>query len=83
MIPWQTIVDPEFGAREYKAHVADIDFYIWHEIGPQPFGISAHRRLPDGTNEPLTHSGYMIEWCDTVNACKARAEDILHDHKVR
>jgi hypothetical protein len=83
MIPWQTIVDPDDGAREFKAQVAGIDFYIWRAIGHQPFGISASRRLPNGTNEQLTRSGDMIEWYETRKACKARAERILRDHLVR
>jgi hypothetical protein len=80
MIPWQTIVDPEGGSHEYKARLAGIDFYIWRAIGPR-FGISARRRLPNGTSEQLTHSG-DIEWYDTLEKCKARAERILHDHQV-
>ena len=28
MIPWRTILDPDGGSHEYKAHVAGIDFYI-------------------------------------------------------
>jgi hypothetical protein len=56
---------------------------IWHAIGHQPFGISAHRRLPNGTNEPLTRSCDMIEWYDTLKACKTRAERILRAHLVR
>ena len=83
MIPWQTIVDPDGGLHEYKAQVAGIDFYIWQEIRQRPFGISAGRRLPNGTNEQLTRSGDMIEWYDTLEECKARAERILRDHQVR
>jgi len=75
MIPWRTIVDPDHGLHEYKAHVADIDFYIWRAIGRR-FGISARRRLPNGNSEQLTHSG-DIEWYDTLEECKARAERIL------
>jgi hypothetical protein len=81
MIPWQTIVDPDHGLHECKAHVAGIDFYIWRAIGRR-FGISARRRLPNGTSEQLTHSG-DIEWYDTLEECKARAERILHAHQVR
>jgi hypothetical protein len=82
MIRWQTIVDPDDGSHEYKAHVAGIDFYIWCAVGPR-FGISARRRLPNGTDEQLTRSGDMIEWYETLEECKARAERILHDHQVR
>ena len=81
MIPWQTIVDPDHGLHEYKASVAGIDFYIWRAIGHR-FGISARRRLPNGNSEQLTHSG-DIEWYDTLEECKARAERMLHDHQVR
>jgi integrase len=81
MISWLTIVDPEDGSHEYKARLAGIDFYIWRAIGPR-FGISARRRLPNGTSEQLTHSG-DIEWYETLEECKARAERILHDHQVR
>ena len=81
MIPWQTIVDPDHALHEYKAHLAGIDFYIWQAIGRR-FGISARRRLPHGTSEQLTHSG-DIEWYDTLDECKARAERILRDHEVR
>jgi hypothetical protein len=81
MIPWQTIVDPYDGSHEYKAHVAGIDFYIWRAIGPR-FGISARRKLPNDTGEQLTHSG-DIEWYDTLEECKARAERILRNHQVR
>jgi hypothetical protein len=81
MIPWRTIVDPDDGSPEYRAHVAGIDFYIWHAIGPR-FGISARRRLPNGTSEQLTRSG-DIEWYDTLEECKARTESILRDHQVR
>ena len=38
MIPWQTILDPDGGSHEYKAHVAGIDFYIWRANGSR-FGI--------------------------------------------
>jgi len=65
--------------HEYKAHVAGIDFYIWRANGPR-FGISARRRL-NGTGGQLTHSG-DIEWYDTLEECKARADRILHDHQV-
>jgi len=75
MIPWQTIVDPYDGSHEYKARVAGIDFYIWRAIGPR-FGISARRKLPNGTGEQLTHSG-DIEWYDALEECKARAERII------
>jgi hypothetical protein len=34
------------------------------------------------TREQLTHSG-DIEWYDTLEEWKARAERILHDHQVR
>jgi hypothetical protein len=68
MIPWRTIVDPDDGSPEYRAHVAGIDFYIWRAIGPR-FGISARRRLPNGTSEQLTRSG-DIEWYDTLEECK-------------
>ena len=91
MIPWQTILDPDHGLHAYKAHVAGIDFYIWRANGSR-FGISARRRLPNGTGEQLrltngtgeqlTHSG-DIEWYNTLEECKARAERILHDHQVR
>jgi len=81
MIPWQTIVDPYDGSHEYKARVAGIDFYIWRAIGPR-FGISARRKLPNGTGEQLTHSG-DIEWYDKLEECKARAERILRNHQVR
>ena len=80
MISWRTIVDPEGGPHEYKAHVAKIEFYIWRACGPR-FGISARRRLPNGTSKQLTHSG-DIEWYDTLEECKARAERILQDHLV-
>jgi hypothetical protein len=81
MIPWQTIVDLDDGSPEYRAHLAGIDFYIWRcAIGPR-FGISARRRLPNGTGEQLTHSG-DIEWYDTLEECKGRAERILRDHLV-
>ena len=33
MIPWRTILDPDHGLHEYRAHVASIDFYIWRAIG--------------------------------------------------
>jgi hypothetical protein len=33
MIPWRTILDPDHGLHEYRAHVAGIDFYIWRAIG--------------------------------------------------
>jgi hypothetical protein len=81
MIPWRTIIDPDGGPHEYKAHVAGIDFYIWRACGPR-FGISARRRLSNGSSEQLTHSG-DIEWYDTLEECKARAQRILHDHQVR
>ena len=81
MIPWRTILDPDGGSHEYKAHVAGIDFYIWRANGSR-FGISARRRLTNGTGEQLTHSG-DIEWYDTLEECKARAERILRDHQVR
>ena len=81
MIPWQTIVDPDHALHEYKAYLAGIDLYIWRAIGRR-FGISARRRLPHGTSEQLTHSG-DIEWYDTLDECKARAERILRDHEVR
>ena len=80
MIPWRTIIDPDDGSHEYKAYVAGVEFYIWRAIGPR-FGISARRRLPNGTSEQLTHSG-DIEWYDTLEECKARAERILRDHQV-
>ena len=80
MIPWRTIVDPDGGPHEYKAHVASIEFYIWRAIGPR-FGISARRGLPNGTSKQLTHSG-DIEWYDTLEECKACAERILQDHLV-
>ena len=75
MIPWRTILDPDHGLHEYKAHLAGIDFYIWRASGRR-FGISARRRLPNGNGEQLTHSG-DIEWYDTLEECKARAERIL------
>ena len=81
MIPWLIIVDPDDGSHEYRACLASIDFYIWRAIGLR-FGISARRRLPNGTSEQLTHSG-DIEWYDTLEECKARAERILHGHQVR
>ena len=81
MIPWRTIVDPDDGSPEYRAHVAGIEFYIWRACGPR-FGISARRRLPNGSSEQLTRSG-DIEWYDTLEECKARAERILHHHQVR
>jgi hypothetical protein len=77
MIPGLSIVDPDGGPHEYKACVASIEFYIWRAIGAR-FGISARRRLPNGTSEQLTHSG-DIEWYDTLEECKARAERILRD----
>jgi hypothetical protein len=80
MIPRRTILDPDGGSHEYKAHVAGIDFYIWRANGSR-FGISARRRLPNGTSQQLTHSG-DIEWYDTLEECKARAERILRDHLV-
>jgi hypothetical protein len=82
MIPWQTIVDPDDGSPEYRAQVAGIDFYIWRCAIGLRFGISARRRLPNGSSEQLTHSG-DIEWYDTLEECKARAERILHGHQVR
>jgi hypothetical protein len=82
MIPWQTIDDdPDQGLHEYKARLAGIDFYIWRAVGRR-FGISARRRLPNGGSEQLTHSG-DIEWYDTLEECKARAERILRDHQVK
>jgi hypothetical protein len=81
MIPWQTIVDPDHGLHEYKADVAGIDFYIWRAMGRR-FGISARRRLPNGNSEQLTRSG-DVEWYDTLEECKARAERILRDHQAR
>ena len=81
MIPWRTIVDPDGGEHECKAHVAGIDFYIWRASGSR-FGISARRGLPNGNSEQLTHSG-DIEWYDTLEECKGRAEGILRDHQVR
>jgi len=79
MIPWLTIVDPDDGSREYKAHLAGIDFYIWRAVGAR-FGISARRKLPNGTSEQLTHSGRhrMVRHAGGV-----QAERILHDHQVR
>ena len=77
MIPWQTIVDdPDQGLHE--ARLAGIDFYardwasIWH------LGAS---QTTDGGSEQLTHSG-DIEWYDTLDECKARAERILQEHQV-
>jgi len=67
--------------HEYKAHVAGIDFYIWRANGSR-FGISARRRLTMVLVSKLTHSG-DIEWYDTLEECKSRAERILHDHQVR
>ena len=81
MIPWHTIVDPDDGSHEYKARLAGIDFYIWRCAIGSRFGISARRRLPNGTSEQLTHSG-DIEWYGTLEECKARAERILRDHLV-
>jgi hypothetical protein len=43
--------------------------------------FSARRRLTNSTGEQLTHSG-DIEWYDTLEECKARAERILHDRQV-
>ncbi len=79
MILWQTILDPDQGLYEYKARLAGIDFYIWRAIGHR-FGISARRKLPNGGSEQLTHGD--IEWYDTLEECKARAERILQDHHV-
>jgi hypothetical protein len=45
----------------------------------------ASRRVADYRMVPAsswTHSG-DIEWYDTLEECKARAERILHDHQVR
>ena len=81
MIPWRTILDPDHGLHEYKAHLARIDLYIWRSIGRR-FGISARRTLPNGNSEQLTRSG-DIEWYETLEECKARAERILHDHQIR
>ena len=81
MIPWQTTLDPDGDEHECKAHVAGIDFYIWRVNGAR-FGISARRGLPNGSSEQLTRSG-DIEWYETLEECKARAERILRDHQVR
>jgi hypothetical protein len=81
MIPWLTIVDPDDSSHECKARLAGIEFYIWRAIGVR-FGISARRTLSNGTSEQLTHSG-DIEWYDTLEECKARAERILRDHLAR
>jgi hypothetical protein len=81
MIPWRTTVDPDGGEHECKAHVAGIDFYIWRVNGAR-FGISTRRGLPNGSSEQLTHSG-DIEWYETLEEYKARAERILHAHQVR
>ena len=56
ILKWETIIDPEDGMRECRAHASGIDFYIWHSIGKRPFGLTAYRQLPDGTNEQV-HSG--------------------------
>ena len=72
---------PSRGSFLHADSQAGIDFYIWRAIGPR-FGISARRKLPNGTSEQLTHSG-DIEWYDTLEECNARAERILHDHQVR
>ena len=81
MIPWRTTLDPDGGEHEWKAHVAGIDFYIWRVNGAR-FGISARRGLPNGSSEQLTHSG-DIEWYETLEEYKARAERILHAHQVK
>jgi len=81
MIPWQTTLDPDGDEHECKAHVAGIDFYIWRVNGAR-FGISARRGLPNASSEQLTRSG-DIEWYETLEECKARAERILRDHQVR
>jgi hypothetical protein len=47
---------------------------IWR-LGTSP-------QTPNGTSEQLTHSG-DIEWYDTPEECKARAERILHNHQTR
>ena len=80
MIPWQTTLDPDGDEHECKAHVAGIDFYIWRVNGAR-FGISARRGLPNASSEQLTRSG-DIEWYETLEECKARAERILRDHLV-
>jgi hypothetical protein len=68
---------PSYDYRRLRATVP----VIWRVNGSR-FGISARRRLPNGAGEQLTHSG-DIEWYDTLEECKARAEHILHDHQVR
>ena len=44
--------------------------------------VLIYLELPNGTSEQFTRSG-DIEWYDTLEECKARAERILHDHQVR
>ena len=58
------------------------NYYVVRDANGSRFGISARRRLPNGNSEQLTHSG-DIEWYDTLEECKARAERILHGHQVR
>jgi hypothetical protein len=77
MIPWRTILDPDHGlhvvqsaCRWHRLLYLACDWaLIWH--------LGSSR-----TTEQLTHSG-DIEWYDTLEECKARAERILHDYQVR